>query len=224
MVVSVLALFMSVGGVGYAAVALPANSVGTSQLQDNAVTYKKIEPDSVGRVRLADRGVTTSKIRDENVTFKKIQPRAVGKVRANLDQLQARLASTCAAGSAIGAVDSAGKVTCNPTAPTQVVAADKTANGVGATPQAVNSVALPAGASYLVFANANASSASGASVTCTLSVGSATQSRTVTVPAPGIESIALQLAPPAGTATVSCSTAGTTANVTSAINAIQVAG
>jgi hypothetical protein len=217
MVVSVLALFMSVGGVGYAAVALPANSVGTSQLQDNAVTYKKIAPDSVGRVRLADRGVTTSKIRDENVTYKKIQRRAVGKVRANLDQLQARLASTCAAGTAVGAVDSAGKVTCNPTAPTQVAAADKSAT-VDATADVVNSVALPAGSSYLVFANPSFTAGAG-TVTCTLSVGSATESRTV---AAG-QSLALQLAAPAGTASVACSSTGG-ATVTSAINAIQVSG
>jgi hypothetical protein len=224
MVVSVLALFMSVGGVGYAAVALPANSVGTSQLQDDAVTFNKIAPDSVGRVRLADRGVTTSKIRDANVTFRKIQPRAVGKVRANLDQLQARLASTCAAGTAIGGVDSAGKVTCNPTAPTQVAAADKSATGVGTTPQAVNSVTLPAGSSYLVFANPSVSTVAGATVTCSLSVGSVTQSRASTVAGPGIQTIALQLAAPAGTATVTCSTSGNPADVTTAINAIQVAG
>jgi|tagenome__1003787_1003787.scaffolds.fasta_scaffold20701209_2 hypothetical protein len=224
MVVSVIALFMSVGGVGYAAVALPANSVGTAQLRDDAVTFTKIAPDSVGRVRLADRGVTTSKIRDGNVTYKKIQPHAVGKVRANLDQLQARLASTCAAGSAIGAVDSLGKVTCNPTAPVAVGATDKTVTGVGATAQEVNSVSLPAGSSYLVFANPSVTSTAGAAVTCSLTVGSATQSRTVTVGAGATQSIALQLAAPAGSASVACSAAGGTASVTAAINAIQTAG
>jgi len=225
MVVSVVALFMSVGGVGYAAASLPANSVGTAQLKDDSVTYKKIVPDSVGRVRLADKGVTSSKIRDENVTYKKIQPRAVGKVRANLDQLQARLASTCAAGTAIGAVDSAGKVTCNPTAPTQVAASDKTA-AVGATPANVNSVSLPAGSSYLVFANPDVTSTGATGVTCSLTVGSATQTRTVTVGAGATQSIALQLAAPAGTASVSCSATGgtATATATTAINAIQTAG
>jgi hypothetical protein len=145
-------------------------------------------------------------------------------VRANLDQLQARLASTCAAGTAIGAVDSAGKVTCNPTAPTQVAAADKSVNGVGTTPQVVNSVSLPAGSSYLVFANPSVSTVAGATVTCSLSVGSATQSRAATVAGPGTQTIALQLAAPAGTASVSCSTSGATADVTTAINAIQTAG
>lgn len=224
MVISVIALFTSLGGVGYAAVSLPANSVGTAQLQDESVTFRKIEPDSVGRVRLADRGVTSDKIRNGNVTFKKIQPRAVGRVRANLDQLQARLGSTCAAGTAIGAVDSAGKVTCNPTAPTAVAAADKTVTGVGATPKDVNSVALPAGSSYLVFANPSVSEVAGATVTCSLSVGSVTQSRATTITGTGIQTIALQLAAPAGTASVSCSTSGSPADVSTGINAIQTAG
>lgn len=224
MVVSVVALFMSLGGVGYAAAALPANSVGTAQLQDNSVTYTKIVPDSVGRVRLADRGVTTSKIRNENVTYKKIAPRSIGRVRADLNQLQARLASTCAAGTAIGGVDATGKVTCNPTAPARVAAADKTAT-VTATAQDVNTVTLPAGSSYLVFANPEVTATGGtATVTCSLTVGSATQSRSATVDAGAKQSIALQLATAAGAAAVSCTTAGGTGvSVTTAINAIQTA-
>jgi hypothetical protein len=234
MVVSVLALFTSLGGVGYAAISLPANSVGTAQLRNEAVTYKKIEPNSVGAVRLADNGVTNSKIRNGAVSYKKIQPRAVGKVRANLDQLQARLASTCAAGTAIGAVDSLGKVTCNAALPAQFGAADKTAT-VSGTAAAVNTLALPAGASYLAFANPSVTVAGGGSqpvtVTCTLAVGSATQSRSVTVepsPSSSTTSIALQQAVPAGDATVSCSASvpsGTLPDVhaTAAINALQTA-
>lgn len=42
-----LALFFSLGGVGYAATALPANSVGASQLQRNAVTTAKIANQAV---------------------------------------------------------------------------------------------------------------------------------------------------------------------------------
>lgn len=41
-VVSTLCLFIVLGGAAYAATALPANSVGTRQLQDEAVTGKKI--------------------------------------------------------------------------------------------------------------------------------------------------------------------------------------
>ncbi len=42
MVVACLALAVSLGGVGYAAVTLPKNSVGTVQLKNGAVTSKKV--------------------------------------------------------------------------------------------------------------------------------------------------------------------------------------
>jgi hypothetical protein len=223
--ISLVALFMSVGGVGYAAISLPDNSVGTAQLRNEAVTYKKIRPNTVGAVRLADNGVTNSKLRDGSVSYKKIQPRAVGKVRANLDQLQARLAGTCPAGSAIGAVDNAGKVTCN--LPAQTGAADKSAaTTLTSTAAGVNSLTLPTGASYLVFANPSVTASGGAAtVTCTLTVGTTTQSRTVTLPADGAKaSIALQAAGAAGPSSVSCAATSGSATATAAINALAVTG
>jgi hypothetical protein len=42
MVVALLALFVAMGGVGYAAFKLPKNSVGTKQIKDGAVTAKKV--------------------------------------------------------------------------------------------------------------------------------------------------------------------------------------
>lgn len=246
MVVSLVALFMSMGGVGYAAISLPANSVGTAQLRNNAVTYKKIVPNTVGAVRLADNGVTNSKIRNGAVSYQKIQARAVGRVRANLDQLQARLTSACAAGTAIGGVDAAGTVTCNSARPAQVGVADKPAVTVPApVPPAapaqvtVNSLSLPAGASYLVFANPSVSvtgsgTAQRVTVSCALAVGGVTQSRSVTIDTgtlteQNVASIPLQLAGPAGVYSVSCSAAvntgsAQTVNATSAINALQTAG
>jgi hypothetical protein len=47
MVVACAALFVSLGGVGYAAVALPANSVGTKQLKRNAVDSAKVKKHSL---------------------------------------------------------------------------------------------------------------------------------------------------------------------------------
>jgi hypothetical protein len=212
--ISLVALFMSVGGVGYAAISLPANSVGSDQIRNEAVTYKKIRPNAVGAVRLANNGVTNSKLRNEAVSYKKIRPNSVGTRRANLDQLQARIATACPAGSAIGAVDKTGKPTC--AFPAQVGAADKAAAvPVDTTATTVNSVTLPAGSSYLVFANPTL----GAAGSCTLTLGTVTQTRAV--PAGG--SVALQVAGPAGTATVTCKadTGSTTAN--SAINALHTA-
>jgi hypothetical protein len=43
-VVASLALFLALGGVGYAAIKLPKNSVGTKQLKNGAVTGKKLAP------------------------------------------------------------------------------------------------------------------------------------------------------------------------------------
>jgi hypothetical protein len=47
MVVACMALLFSLGGVGYAAVVLPANSVGTKQLKKNAVTASKVKDHSL---------------------------------------------------------------------------------------------------------------------------------------------------------------------------------
>jgi hypothetical protein len=46
-VVGSLALFVALGGVSYAAVTLPRNSVGTGQLKASAVTGAKIKDGSV---------------------------------------------------------------------------------------------------------------------------------------------------------------------------------
>ena len=198
-----LALFVSLGGVGYAAISLPHNSVGGYQL------------------------------RDESVSYKKIVPGAVGVVRANTGQLQARVSAKCAAGSAIGAVDQAGKVTCNPALPAEF--ATSGTQTVTASLTLVATLGLPSGASYLSFANPTAdvkgTSAGTATVTCTLADGANSQTRSATVDtdAAGTTktvSIPLQVAGPAGSSTVSCQSASTsttapTVSVTSAVNALQ---
>ncbi len=46
-VVATLALFIALGGVSYAAVVLPANSVGTKQIKANAVTGAKVKNKSL---------------------------------------------------------------------------------------------------------------------------------------------------------------------------------
>jgi hypothetical protein len=45
--VGYIALFIALGGVSYAAVVLPANSVGTKQLRNGAVTGRKVKPNSL---------------------------------------------------------------------------------------------------------------------------------------------------------------------------------
>jgi hypothetical protein len=217
MAVSSVALFMSLGGVGYAATQLPNNSVGAAQLKNSAVT--------------------NSKIKDSAVTFKKIEPGAVGTVRANLGQLQARVKGTCGSGQGIGAVDSTGKVTCNTALPAEFGTTNNSATITGVA-TGVTSVNLPAGASYLALANPTATVAGSGtnqrvSVSCTLSVGSNTQTRSATIvtgtsTSTTSASIPLQVAGPAGTSSVSCQATpdtGTlpTTSVTAAINAVQTA-
>ena len=247
MLVAIVALVMSLGGVGYAATVLPANSVGTAQIRNDAVNYKKILPRSVGVVRLATDGVTTSKIRDDNVTFDKIHPNAVGRVRANLDQLQARLKATCPTGSAIGSVAKTGAVTCNPALPAHTVSPAPAAPvtvAPGTTPTTVTTVALPAGASYMAFSNP-ALTVTGAgsgtqvaqhiTLTCTLTVGTTTQSRSVTVDVPAnsgadfTTEIPLQQSGAAGPSTTACTATPDTGTLpavkaTGVIDALQTAG
>ena len=203
LVISIVALFVALGGASYAAVGVPFNSVGEAQLEHSAVTH--------------------SKLRFDSVNYQDIVPGSVGRVRANLAQIQARINATCAPGSAVGGVDSSGNTTCNPARPAEFGATGTQSVNAATT---VASATLPAGSSYLAFANPSASVAKAASaavdVSCTLTVGDQKQSVSSTV-APGeTASLPLQVAGPAGTAAVSCVTAGgTAASVTTSLNALQ---
>src|SRR5215213_4752149 len=53
LVVAVLALFLALGGTGYAAITLPRNSVGTIQLQAGAVTSPKVRDGSLSAIDLS---------------------------------------------------------------------------------------------------------------------------------------------------------------------------
>jgi hypothetical protein len=61
-VVSVIALFVALGGGAYAAVALPKNSVGSKQLKKNAVTNAKIGKNAVTGAKVKDRSLTGTDI------------------------------------------------------------------------------------------------------------------------------------------------------------------
>jgi hypothetical protein len=222
LIVSCVALFISLGGASYAAITIPNNSVGPAQLKKNAVTNAKLDNNAV--------------------SFKKIQAGAVGNVRANLSQLQSRVSKTCAAGTAIGAIaKTGGAVTCNTTLPAGLETTSNTAtlSPTATSPTTVTTLALPTGPNYLAFANPTVSVTSTATaqrvqVSCTLTVGSNTQTRGVTVDTSGIVSnvtnmsLPLQLSGGAGTATVACSATVATGTlpattVTSALDAIQIA-
>jgi hypothetical protein len=55
--VGYIALFVALGGTSYAAISIPAGSVGTTQLRNGAVTSKKIANGSVTPARFDDRTI-----------------------------------------------------------------------------------------------------------------------------------------------------------------------
>jgi hypothetical protein len=69
-VVSTLALLLALSGTAYAATALAANSVGTTHLQNDAVTAAKIKAGAVGTSEVAADSLTLSDIKGTNVSGK----------------------------------------------------------------------------------------------------------------------------------------------------------
>jgi hypothetical protein len=203
MAISLLALFVALGGVGWAATQLPANSVGAAQLKNAAVTERKLAKGAVG----------------------------AAEIRSG--EVQARVQGTCAAGGAgaIGAIDRRGGVHCNATLPRAFGARSQPVTiGTAATP--VLSKALESGATYLVFANPYTlvlGSVTGQEVlvTCTLAVGgrSQTRSASVEVRAPGgpiDAAIPLSVQAPRGAGTISADLRCSERSSAGAAPAVQV--
>jgi len=241
MVVALLALFASLGGVGYAAIQLPSGSVGSAQLRNASVTKNKIANGSVSNFKLAF----------SSVGARKLQDAAVGKSQINANQVQARVAGTCTSG-AIGSVSSTGTVTCNPTTPLEYDGSSPSPVSVPATTLPATSATpiasepLPGGSSYLVMADpyvhiTNTTAGQEVAVACTLVAGpttAATETRTATVTvgataADQSTSIPLVVTAPTSTssitASVVCSQATTPSSpspavtITSNLNALQTA-
>lgn len=236
MVVALLALFASLGGVGYAATSLPAGSVGNAQLQNSSVSNWKIQNGSVGNFKLAFGAVGP----------RKMENGAVGKDQINSSEVQARITSTCSSG-AITSVSATGTVTCNSAAPQDYPASSASPVTVpaGTTATPIVSEPLPGGSAYLVLADpyvhiTGATAGQQVEVDCTLAVGPTTgavQTRNWTVEIGAnadaqTNSIPLAVTAPSSTnsitGNVTCTrefTGGTspTVTVTSDLNAIQTA-
>ncbi len=63
-VMSTAALFIALGGTGYAISSLPSGSVGATQLKSNAVTAAKIKRGAVSSIKIASNAVTSSTAKD----------------------------------------------------------------------------------------------------------------------------------------------------------------
>ncbi len=224
LVVSFAALFVALGGVGYAATQLPANSVGSSQLKNGSVGNWKLKFNSVGS--------------------RKIINGSIGAKQVNSGQVQLRVGTACATG-AVKSIGLSGSVTCTPTLPNEFgTSASAVTLGSGGTP--VASESLAGGSSYLVLAYPHVVITAGATqrveVDCTLSVppgtGAATTTKSLAVELSGAGSsqagtipLVLPVASASGaqTVAVSCSdtatpsTSAPTAAVDTTINAIQTA-
>src|SRR5439155_13464826 len=79
-VTSFLALFVALSAGSYAAIKLPANSVGSKQLKKHAVTNTKLGSKSVSGPKLQDNAIDSSKVKDGSLVGTDINLATVGKV------------------------------------------------------------------------------------------------------------------------------------------------
>ena len=94
LVVALIALFVSIGGVGYA-----ASQIGTNDIKNGAVTAKKLHKKAVRSKKIKKEAVKTGKIRDLAVTTDKLGDQAVttdklGNESVNADKLGADSVTT----------------------------------------------------------------------------------------------------------------------------------
>ena len=211
MVISLIALFVALGGASYAAVSLPNNSVGTAQIKNNAVNYKKIATHTIGLQRI------------------------------DATKVQVRVSGTCKNASAINTIAQGGKVTCQSTLPTEFGASsDSTTVGTAST-TVVSKILpagnyLLTAVQYATINPSNTAAGQQVQVTCTLSAASgSSQTRTASIEVgqnTRIQTVAIPMTfpttvgAPQGTAHVDCQHAATPATpdpgvtVQSSLNAI----
>ena len=77
-VMATLAFFIAVSGTAYAAVQIPAHSVGTKQLKPASVGTKQLKPASVGTKQLKPASVGTEQLKPVAVGTEQLKPVAVG--------------------------------------------------------------------------------------------------------------------------------------------------
>jgi hypothetical protein len=84
-VTSALALFVALGGTSYAAITLPADSVGSTQIKRHGVENSDLAPNSVRAWQIATDAVGRSEIRPDAVRAWEIAQNAVGSSEIRKD-------------------------------------------------------------------------------------------------------------------------------------------
>jgi hypothetical protein len=89
LLISVVALFLAVGGVGYA-----ATKIGTSGLKKSAVTANKLHKNAVTTKKIKKHAVTGAKVKDDTLTGTQIDESTLGVVPNATDAVNATNADT----------------------------------------------------------------------------------------------------------------------------------
>lgn len=80
LILSLLALFVALGGTTYAATALPAHSVGNAQLRERSVSTDKLRKHAVTQLRLALNSVAAGRVINNSLTGADINEAKLGTV------------------------------------------------------------------------------------------------------------------------------------------------
>jgi hypothetical protein len=137
-VISVIALFVALGGASYAAVTLPKNSVGAKQIKKNGVGASEIKRNAVGASEIKSNAVAGGDVADGAVTGADLGDGSLGGADitdgsiANVDLGDNSVASSKIADGSVGAGDLAPGVA-GPTAFARVQADGTLEPGTGAT-------------------------------------------------------------------------------------------
>ena len=86
-VTSAVALFIALGGVSYAAINLPNNSVGSGEIKNNAVGSGEIKTNAVGSLEQQDGSVGAAEIADGSVGAAEVADGSVGAAEVADDSL-----------------------------------------------------------------------------------------------------------------------------------------
>ena len=98
-VMATLAFFIAVSGTAYAAVQIPAHSVGTKQLKPASVGTKKLKPRAVGTEQLKPASVGTEQLKPGSVGSEQLRPGSVAATQLAANSVGTASLQTDAVGS-----------------------------------------------------------------------------------------------------------------------------